>query len=307
MEILDFGISKNINIAVALGFFDSVHVGHRKVIAGAVNYANNHFDVKSAVFTFRNNPFEYLNNRSGVIYTFAERVELIRSLGVDYIIVAEFDRSFCNLTADEFLRSITHNFQVKYVTCGMDYRFGSQGAGDVTLLKQDAKTNGYELEVFEFVERNGGKISSSSIRQGIMSGDIAAINSDLGSPYHVSGVVVSGRREGRRIGVPTVNIVPDSDKVMLKEGVYITAVEIEGRTFRGVTNVGTKPTYEDYTHNIETHIIGYSGDLYGHNLKILFLDRLRDVIKYETIEALVARINEDITTAQQYQAPKEKV
>ena len=299
MIVYDFGKKINKELAIALGFFDSVHIGHRAVIGKAIQYAIDN-NIKSAVITYSNNPFVALGKYQKLIFTFEERLEKFEKLGVDIVIAQEFDQAYMQKDKSVFMDELINAYNIKYAVCGQDYRFGKGGQGDVKYLQNYFQKRNVKFEILDFIKENNLKVSSSSIRKLIEAGEMKKAQKLLGEPFSVMGVVTSGKGYGKSLGIPTVNINFQCDKVRPRQGVYITKTMFDGQSFLSITNVGAKPTFSDSQENIETHILDYDGDLYNRKIKIEFYDFLRPVKSFQTKKELISQIKSDIKAAKNY-------
>lgn len=299
MITIKFGEKVNQNLALALGFFDSVHLGHQKIITSAKEYARKN-DCLCAVFTFENNPFLQLNENTRLVFTLRERLHRLNNLGVDMVILQNFDQNFMSLEKTAFLKALVENYNIKSIFCGPDYRFGAGGAGDINFLSNWLKSYKIDCNIIDFVEKDGRKVSSTDIRKFLQLGDLKKANELLGEPYFLIGRVLHGRGEGKQLGVPTINFKNNHDKVLPKDGVYVTQANIEDKIYPAVTNLGIKPTYDDFCENVESHIINFKGNLYDKDIKLSFLQRIRDIQKFEDKELLKQQIQKDIKAAIEY-------
>lgn len=286
------------DLVVCLGYFDCAHRGHLELIQQAKETAKAQ-NCPVGVFTFSNNPYKLLRKDIKVIYNIADREYIFGKLGVDIILEANFDREFINIKPNDFLDKLTKNKNIKQIIVGEDYTYGKDARGNVASLKDYCLNNNISLEVVDIVKYDGQKISSTLIRKLLVDGDICRVNELLSLPYFIEGNVVCGRKDGSRMGTPTVNINLDEEKVKLKDGVYATYVYINEEKYKAVTNIGNHPTFDDMKDNIECHLIDFSGNLYGKNLRIEFIDRLRDVKKFENVDELVKQIHKDINCAKE--------
>lgn len=299
MIVTAFSSKNKKPLALALGFFDSVHIGHRAIIGRAVEFAKNN-GIMSAVLTFENNPMQVLGKDDKLIFTFEERLKKFENLGVDIVIKQAFDRKFMNQDKAIFIDELLNNKEIRLAVCGNDYHFGKGGLGDIDYLKDRFSKQNIEFMPMNFVLSGQSKVSSSIIRKMIENGEIKKANVLLVEPYFITGNVISGRGEGRRLGLPTVNINYEPDKVMPLNGVYISKTLIDNQSFISVTSVGTKPTFFDNTENIETHILDYNANLYEKNVKIEFYQFLRSIKKFETKEQLINQVNQDIKATRDF-------
>ena len=286
----------NTPIALALGFFDSLHKGHAAVIGGAKQFAAANNCI-SAVFTFDNNPFAAMGKDVKLVYTFSERCELLKHMGVDLVVAADFNAALINVNASDFLETLINRFNIKYISCGPDYAFGKNAEGKTALLAEFCRIHNISLEIVPEAERNKEKISSGKIRELIAAGDIETANGLLNAPFCVFGVVTQGRGAGGKLTYPTANIIPPCDKVVLGEGVYATNAYIGGKKYMSVTNAGAKPTFKDDSYGIETYILDFNehnNSLYGQYIKVEFIKKIRKVFSFSSIYRLKQQISADI-------------
>lgn len=288
---------KNTDSAViALGFFDAVHVGHSKVISESVLLSKK-LGVKNMVFTFDNNPAVYFGKDDKLLCTYKERVSRMMKIGVDEILFAPCNEKFFNITPIDFLLHLKDNLNIVGIVCGKDYTFGKFGQGDTKMLNSFCDYNGIECVVVDEVLLDGNKIASRNIRKMLEMGKIKEATEMLGYYYTLEGIVVKGRGDGKKSIFPTINLNFPKEKVIPKEGVYATKVCINDQSYACVTNIGSHPTFEDYSENIETHIIDFDGDLYGQTLSVQFVKRLRNIEKFDSALSLKKQISTDILRA----------
>ena len=282
------------------GFFDGVHLGHRLVIERLVSLARERGD-ESLVVTFWPHPRAVLQDGARelrLLNSLEEKKELLRSLGVDRVEVLDFTRSFAALTAEQYLREILRDrFGVTTLLMGYDNRLGSDRLTADT-LKPIAEGIGMELkELLPLSFRPSeasGEISSTQIRTALENGDIVSAAEMLGYGYSLKGVVVAGNRLGRTIGFPTANMkLYEPLKLVPGRGVYAVEAEVLGKKYRGMTNIGLRPTVGGSFTTIETHILDFDEDIYGLPLRITFLRRLRDEVHFPSLEALKDQLEKD--------------
>jgi len=279
------------------GFFDGVHSGHRLVIERLVSLARERGD-ESLVVTFWPHPRAVLQDGARelrLLNSLEEKKELLRSLGVDRIEVLDFTRSFAALTAEQYLRDVLRSrFGVTTLLMGYDNRLGSDRLTAAS-LKPIATSIGIELvELEPLGHPDLTPVSSTKIRKALEDGDIAASNEMLGYGYALKGVVVAGNRLGRTIGFPTANMkLYEPLKLVPGRGVYVVEAEVLGRKYRGMTNIGLRPTVGGSFTTIETHILDFDEDIYGLPLRITFLRRLRDEVHFPSLEALKRQLEKD--------------
>ena len=276
------------------GFFDGVHLGHRLVIERLVSLAHSRGD-ESLVVTFGPHPRAVLQDGARelrLLTTLEEKKELLVSLGVDRVEVLDFSRSFASLTAEQYLRDVLQGrFGVTTLLMGYDNRIGADRLTAAS-LKAVAGEIGLELiELEPFDHPAPTHISSTVIRNALSGGEVQKAAEMLGYGYSLTGVVVAGNRIGRTIGFPTANMrLYEPLKLVPGRGVYVVDVEVLGKCYRGMTNIGTKPTVGGTYTTIETHILDFDEDIYGLPLTITFLKRLRDEVHFPSLDALKAQL-----------------
>ena len=282
------------------GFFDGVHLGHRLVIERLVSLARERGD-ESLVVTFWPHPRAVLQDGARelrLLNSLEEKKGLLRNLGVDRVEVLDFTRSFAALTAEQYLREILRDrFGVTTLLMGYDNRLGSDR---LTAAALKPIADGIGMELIELSPLSfrpseaSGEISSTQIRTALESGDIESAAEMLGYGYALKGVVVAGNRLGRTIGFPTANMkLYEPLKLVPGRGVYVVEAEVLGKKYRGMTNIGLRPTVGGSFTTIETHILDFDEDIYGLPLRITFLRRLRDEVHFPSLEALKRQLEKD--------------
>lgn len=280
--------------SVALGIFDGVHRGHRAVIGQAVKNAEENGYIP-AVCTFKTATVSTKGDAYKPIYSDSTKCALLEQEGARYVYMPDFLR-IKDMSAEDFAKKILKDkLSAKTVVCGKDFRFGKNAACGAEGLAQICESLDMRLVVVNDVSENGEKISSAQIRRLISEGSISRANRLLGHHYAVTGEVIKGNRIGRTIDFPTANQRLDKGFVLPRFGVYASYAEIDGITYRGITNIGVKPTVEsDGTVLAETHFPFYSGDLYGKNITVRILGFVRPERKFGSIDELKKQIAEDL-------------
>lgn len=291
-------MSDKLKVALALGLFDGVHIGHVKVIKQCVKKARKH-RLFSVVLTFDGDLKGYLNKQPlKCVYTYNERQEKIKSLGVDVVHPLKVDETTLSKTAEEFLIELTEKYQVKYFVCGKDFRFGKNAEGNVKFLKNFAKRKGIKVKVVSPCVRGSKKISTTQVKELLSQGKLDKAKKLLGKNYSITGKVIGGRRVGSKLGFPTANVIVDKEKTPLKKGVYAGYVELNG-VYKAIINYGGRPSFELYEPLMEVHIIDFNGDLYEKTITVNFVKFLRETIKFESIEELVEQLEKDVKNAKE--------
>lgn len=282
-------------MAISLGMFDGVHLGHQAIIQHLSKKAKEK-NYKVGIFSFLTHPRKVIdpNFDLKLLTTLEEKQSILEKLGVDYFFLQEFNEDFRNLEAEDFVQEVLVNqLNIKYIMIGYDHRFGKNQRGDFALLKKMGEELGFEVEKLEAISQSDQNISSTKIRKALSEGDIQTTNEMLGYFYELSGEVIHGKKIGRTIGYPTANIEINDTKVWPQKGAYIVEVWLKNQQYRGMLSIGTNPTVNGEKMSVEVYILDFSGDIYGEKLTIKFRDFLHEEIKFETLEKLVERLDED--------------
>ena len=279
--------------AVALGNFDGLHIAHMKIIRDCVKIAEKR-GLKSGVLLFEENTKSVAGNRPvELITTNEQKLALLGREQLDFVYIRRFTEEFMQKSPEEFVRLLIKNLKPKIVCVGYDYRFGHKAAGDVNMLKELGEKYGFEVVVTDKITVDGETVSSTHIRDLVRNGRVDEAIEFLGRRYTISGEVVEGLKNGRKMGLPTANVDYDKHMVLPKEGVYAGITEIDGRRFKSVINVGKNLTFDAKKLTVESHILDFDEDIYGKVINVLFAKRLRGVFKFENVDELKAQINSD--------------
>ena len=265
-----------------------MHRGHVALLDRAKTLAEQ-CGAQVALFTFCNNHLRVLGKDVKVMYSFEERLQLYDSLGVDYVLAAEFTEEFRARTGAEFIRQLK-SYNLKGAVCGFDYTCGCDRVGSHEL--KNALSKLCPVEIVEPVCWNGNKVSTTLIRSLLQDNQLYLANSLLSEPYFLTGKVVSGRKVGSKIGFPTANLQVDSDK-SLPLGVYGGIANVQGKTYKCIVNIGNKPTFDEYSATVEAHLIGFEGNLYNQVLKVSLTKFLRKITKFDSPEQLTGQLQAD--------------
>lgn len=297
MEVCHQIEKTNLSQNIALGFFDGMHPGHRAVIEGL--YGGNG---RRAVLTFSKRPQSLISGEAGDCLTTAEdRLSLFEQAGVEMLYELDFEEMRV-MEAGEFLCVLRDALCAKRICCGYNFRFGKDAAGDIPLLKRFCAENGIELFVAEKMTFGDEALSSSAIRSKLENGEIETANRMLGRPFGFSLTVIYGRHLGSALGFPTINQILPPELLRPKFGVYVSRVTVGERTFRGVTNIGFKPTVgSDYCLS-ETNIIGFEENLYGKKVRVELISFLRDEQKFRSLEELQETVFRDRKKSMEFQS-----
>jgi riboflavin kinase/FMN adenylyltransferase len=287
---------------LTIGSFDGVHLGHqailRQLAAGAQAAG-----APAIVLTFHPHPAAVLRGRNGPYYLTApdERAELIAQLGIDFVITQPFDRQLADQSARDFIKRLVDRLGIRHLFIGRDFALGRGREGDLPTLQRLGKEFDFTVNVIRPIRRGGEVVSSSRIRSALSQGDVATVRRLLGRPYMVNGLVVTGDGRGRTIGIPTANLDTWEGRLLPKVGVYACVARLGERTWRAVANIGLRPTFDQQSTQarLETHLLDFSGDLYGRQVALSFLAHLRDEQRFPDAHALVQQIQQDIHRSRQ--------
>lgn len=286
---------------IALGYFDGVHLGHRRVIQKAIDIAKAN-GWQSTVLTFDPHPREVLGKSGYTRYLtpLADKLEQFEKLGVDITYVMKFDISLAAVYPEDFVEECLLPLSCRHVVVGFDYTFGHRGMGTAATLQELSKGR-YEVDVIGPVNRLGEKVSSTIIREYLLNGDVEQTQQLLGRPYKVRGTVVHGDKRGRTIGFPTANVSVSAPYLIGKNGVYGVRFKVDQAVYHGVMNVGIKPTFEleKKEKSLEVHLFDFSDEIYGKEVEVEFLFYIREEQKFAGVDALIAQIQKDVQTAKQ--------
>lgn len=284
----------SIKTAVALGLFDGIHTGHRLILSKALAYP----EYKPAVFTFNTESVKFKHGKDfEYIYPNSRKLDIIRSMGIDYIESPDFGE-LRNMDGEEFVRKILiEKMNAGIVVCGENFRFGKDASYNADNLYNLGKKYNFKTEIIKLAEKSGNApISSAFIRKLLKQGDISSL-SELGFNYAIKNTVVQGNKIGRTIDFPTINQHFGECQLVPRKGVYETTSIINNLPYKSITNIGVKPTVENNINPLaETHIINYSGDLYGKNIEVIFRRFIRDEKKFQSVEKLREQISIDINS-----------
>lgn len=287
--------------AVTIGNFDGVHLGHRFIFENLVATARRE-GCKAVAITFDPHPKRVLHPERRPFYlltTVAEKAALIAALGVDVLILIPFTREYAQTTAEAFVRDVLWNrLRVRRVLIGHDYTFGRAKEGNEAFLREAGRRLGFDVAVIGPVRVGETTVSSTTIRKALLAGEVRFAASLLGRPYNLRGEVVRGNGRGAGLGFPTANILPEKE-LLPPGGVYAVRALVEGRRHDGVLSIGCNPTFAGEARSVEVHLLDVTENLYGKTLDLLFIDRLRDEVRFATPAALIDQIGRDIRQARE--------
>ncbi len=291
--------------AITLGVFDGVHLGHRHLIEALKERAVAR-GLASGIVTLHPSPIQVLRPEVRVAYltSLEERIELLRATGVDTVAPLTFTSEVAELSAFDFLAMLHGALDMRFLLMGPDNAFGRGREGTPQRVAEIADELGFDLEVLAQplgpAGGGDGRVSATAIRNAIGDGDMEAAARLLGRPFSLRGPVVRGHERGRAIGFPTANMAVTPDRALPAFGVYVTRSHVGGHSYPSATNIGVNPTFDDAMPSVETYILDFEGDLYGRELRIELLHRLRGELRFDGIDALVAAIAADVAAVRAY-------
>lgn len=294
------------NAVVTIGTFDGVHLGHQEILKTLISEAEK-CGGESVLLTFYPHPRMVLfpeNSDLQLLQTQTEKLEKLASIGLQNAVIYPFSKEFADLSAERFVEEILiKGLKAKMVIIGYDHQFGHNREGDLAFLKRYAETGCFDLLEIPAEQIDEAYISSSKIRTAVLSGDMSVANSCLGAPFELTGTVVIGLQNGRKIGFPTANIhIEDEQKIIPATGVYAVEIEVSGKFHQGMMNIGWRPTIteEKTERKIEVHIFDFQEEIYGESCGIQVLEFIRPEHKFPNLEALKDQIQLDEATVRAY-------
>jgi riboflavin kinase/FMN adenylyltransferase len=284
---------------LAIGNFDGIHLGHQRILELLVEKAKKHA-LPSLVLTFSPHPEKILGEKIvKMIQTLAQRVKEIEKFGIETVLVVPFDEKFSSLSGQDFIQKIAVNtLKAKEVIVGENFRFGKNREGDISLLRQSASRFNFRVYSIPPVVKDGMIVSSSLIRSSLQEGKIGIANDLLGRLYEIEGSVIKGKSRGKGLGFPTANI--ETENEIIPPGVFITSAWIDSKSFPSLTNVGNRPTFQQKETIIESFIINLNKNLYGEKIRVNFIKKIRDEMKFKTPDDLSQQIKKDLEKAKDY-------
>lgn len=290
--------------ALTLGVFDGVHLGHRHLIGALRTHAGER-GLAPGIVTLHPSPIQVLRPQVRVAYitSLEERVELLRATGVEFVAPLTFTSEVAELSARDFLAMLRDALDMRYLLMGPDNAFGRGREGTPARVAEIGQELGFELGILDdALDHGDDRVSATAIRAAIAAGDMETAARLLGRPFSLRGPVIRGAERGRTIGFPTANMAITPDRALPAFGVYVTRAHVGGRTYRAATNIGIKPTFDEERPSVETFIIDFDGDIYGQELRIDILHRLRGEQRFDGLEALKEQIAADVAAAGAYLA-----
>ncbi len=287
------------NPVVTIGIFDGVHRGHREIIQQIINLSRR-IEGESVLITFYPHPRIVLNNNSDdlrFLTTIEEKKSLLNKVGIDHLVILPFTKELSQLTANEFITEIlVRKLKAKYLVLGFNNHIGRNREGNFETIKSCAEQNGIIVKKADQKLVNQQAVSSTIIRNTLWKGEIRKAGQLLGYDFFVKGTIVEGKKIGRKLGFPTANITPnDPHKLLPKDGVYAVFLKISGVTYGGMLNIGIRPTVNSnkFSKTVEVNIFDFSHNIYGQEVILIFIDRIRDEIKFENADLLTLQLQKD--------------
>ncbi len=293
--------------AVSIGKFECLHRGHQKLIENIK--AQEQHGLHSTVIMIEPPSKSETSSVKTQVFTLEERRNTLAHMGINECLPLEMNADFRNMEAETFVKNIlVEQLHVKYLTAGVDFRFGRERAGDGTLLKNLGKQYGFEVTILEKEMEQEREISSSWVRETLLKGDIEIVNTLLGYRYFISGEVEQGNHIGRRLGLPTVNIYPQESKLLPPFGVYASLARIDGQEYEGVTNIGMKPTVQEQSKQVgvETNLFYFHKETYGKKIQVFLCTFLRPERAFPEVSCLKRQILTDIAETKRYFSQNQK-
>jgi riboflavin kinase/FMN adenylyltransferase len=287
--------------ALTIGVFDGVHRGHLYLLNTLRERAATRA-LASGVITLHPHPALVLDPRASIAYlsSLEERVRLLRESGVDFALSLTFTLEVAHLSAAEFVAALQERLRMRFLLVGPDFALGRGRQGNAATLAEIGRQTGFEVEALAPLVEDGIVVSSSAIRDALEAGDVDAANHLLGRPFSLHGPIVRGAERGHVIGFPTANVAIGTGLALPPFGVYVTRAWVDGTGYASVTNIGRRPTFEDGERTVEVHIMDFDGDLYGKEVRVDVLKRLRGEVRFGDAEALSEQIRRDVDAARQY-------
>lgn len=287
------------NGILTIGTFDGVHRGHQAIIKKVQRRARTE-NRKSVILTFYPNPVEILGSKGQSISTLEEKIEIIREIGADVLIILRFTKKLASLSPQQFIRRVLLKIVPREIVVGSNHTFGRKGKGGIALLEKYGRIYHFKVVVVNLKGYKRKHINSTGIRALIRQGSVKKAREELGRYFSLVGKVVKGKGRGEVLGFPTANLKVPSLKILPGNGVYSGYVQVEGKKYRGIINVGCRPTFEERLRypRVEVFIIGFKGKLYSRILKVEFVEKIRDEKKFNNAEALKLQIKKDISSIQ---------
>ncbi|MQY60002.1 MAG: bifunctional riboflavin kinase/FAD synthetase [Clostridia bacterium] len=281
------------DVILTIGFYDGIHKGHQEIIRYVTDQAKRRKG-KSCIITFPSHPCGFFSGRPlSLITTWEEKEEILAQTGIDLVVLLDFTSRLASLSPHSFIEKIRQVLEIREMVVGEDFVFGNKREGDVRWLRENEKVFEYKLKVIPCLKVGQEKVSSSLIRDWLKEGEVKKTTLWLGRYPTILGKVIKGKRRGRNLGYPTANLEPCPQKLLPGPGVYAGKVMVGGNYYKGIVNVGSKPTFKDMSFGVEAHILRFQDDIYGEEIKIELVARLREIEQFSSSLDLAKRLEED--------------
>lgn len=292
-ELAEFASEKD--MLLTIGVFDGVHLGHQYLISQLREHARQQHWL-SGVVTFRQHPRAVLSSRAELPYltSLAQKVSLIKNEGVDSVVTLSFTTELAQLSARQFVELLKKHLRMRGLILGADFVLGRNKEGNVDALRKLGQEMDFSVTVIPPLRVNSAVVSSTAVREALAAGDMPRVASLTGRLFSLEGQVITGTGQGSKLGFPTANLAVDSAQALPADGIYATWAYVDGQTYQSMTNIGRRPTFGDNERTVETYILNYAGNLYGRELRIGIVERLRAEQRFDTVEELKKQITEDI-------------
>lgn len=294
---------KNRDTVLAIGFFDGVHIGHKKIFSETNKQKKLIQNTLSVALTFNQHPLCLVSPHKApaMINTLSQKIENILKTGIDSVAVVHFTEELANLTPDDFIKLlIKDKLSGKSITVGANFRFGKARLGDTNFLLENQERYDYVMNEVPSILINGGPVSSTRIRAAVMETRMEDARKFLGNYFSLRGIVGRGYQIGTELGYPTANLITAKEQLIPGNGVYVVASYIDDKLYFGGCNVGVRPTFGINDISIETHFVYWTGDLYGKELEYQFIGKIRDEMQFSSTEKLIKRLDQDMATVKEY-------
>ncbi len=292
---------QNENLAVALGTFDGIHIGHQNVISQAVKLAKEN-NGKSAVFTFSNHPLAIIapERKPLIINDTLAKIRDIEALGIDFLFNIEFTTELCQMQPENFVKMLIKYLKPSFLVTGPNYSFGVKGLGTPEMLSYYGEKYGFKAYMQHFIYCHNNMVSSTVIRKALAEGDLDCANKMLGKPFSINEEVIHGKKRGRLLGFPTANLAIKDERAMLPNGVYVVEAYVDNKKYQAIASIGTNPTFEDISRRVEVNIFNFNQSIYGKIIRVDFWKMLRREIKFTSVDALLNQMKKDVQQAKDY-------
>jgi len=299
MEVI-FGLNKvpvGKKSVLTVGTFDGIHLGHREIIKELLEIAKEK-NLTSSLLTFEPHPKTVVQDsphRINLLTTLEEKLQILQDIGLERVIIAKFTREFSEMEYKNFVEDILlQKLRASYIIIGYDHSFGRNRVGNFRELENLSSMYSFNLKEVGPFKIDNQTVSSSRIRNYINEGDMTNANKMLGHSYSLEGIVIRGEGRGQRLSFPTANLmIENQNKLTPKEGVYVVQCDVLGKSYRGMANIGYKPTFGGVDRTVEVHIFDFTADIYGEKITIQFIKRLREEVKFNSEEQLIKQLNLD--------------